>query len=62
MEVCSALIDYHLMAKVKGVMDQFMDGLNAFGLLDHIKRNPPLWEPLFVENTSAGVTRGCKQS
>ena len=57
-EVCSALADYHLMAKVKGAMDQFIDGLNSFGLLVVIKQNPVLWEPLFLRSVSAGLTRG----
>ena len=57
-EVCSALADYHLMAKAKGAMDQFIDGLNSFGLLVVMKQNPVLWEPLFLRSVSAGLTRG----
>ena len=30
-EIISALLDYHVMLKVKGAMDQYMDGLEALG-------------------------------
>ena len=29
-------------------MDQFMEGLNVFGLLDKIKQQPSVWEPLYT--------------
>ena len=60
-EVSSALIDYHLMAKVKAQMDQFADGLSVLGLLDSIKLNPSLWEGLFVASSTGVLTRGIVQ-
>ena len=48
-EVASAMVDFHLMAKVKCIMDQFMEGLNVFGLLDKIKQQPSIWEPLYTQ-------------
>ena len=57
-EVASAMVDFHLMAKVKCIMDQFMEGLNVFGLLDKIKQQPSVWEPLFVYSSALRLTEG----
>ena len=57
-ENASALIDFHLMAKVKSIMDQFMEGLKAGGMLDGIVQQPSLWEPLFVQSSSSTLSRG----
>lgn len=57
MNLLNILLDYHLMAKVKSEMDQFINALNTFGLLDHIKQNPVLWKPYFTppsEQLTAG--------
>lgn len=43
-----ALLDYHLMAKVKTEMDQFCEGLDTFGTLGMLRSNPSLWEPYFI--------------
>ena len=45
-DLVSAMIDYHLMLKVKSMMDQFMEGLNEMGVLQKIQEQPLLWEPL----------------
>ena len=42
-DVISALLDYHLMGKVKAEMDQFMEGLETLGFFDAVKRNPKLF-------------------
>ena len=47
--LASALIDFHCMLKVKAAMDQFKDGLKAFGLLSLLEEKPALWKPLFVD-------------
>ena len=52
------MIDFHLMAKVKCIMDQFMEGLKVFDLLDKIKQKPSIWEPLFVHSTALRLTEG----
>ena len=57
-EIASALIDFHLMAKVKCIMDQFIEGLKAGGVLDGIVQQPNLWEPLFVLSSSSNLSRG----
>ena len=57
--VASAIINYHLMIKVKSCMDQFMEGLQALGLLQKIQSSPSLWEPLFI-NSSTPLTPGMK--
>ena len=57
-EISRAIVDYHLMAKVKCIMDQFMEGLKEFGLLTNIKEQPTFWEPMFVYSTANGITRG----
>lgn len=54
----TALLDYHLMVKVKMEMDQFSQGLQTFGTLDMIKTNPSLWAPylsLVDNNLSPGI-------
>ena len=35
-EISRAIVDYQLMAKVKCIMDRFMEGLKEFGLLTKI--------------------------
>lgn len=47
-DLLNVLLGYHLMAKVKSEMDQFLSGLNTFNLLDHIRQNPVLWKPYFA--------------
>lgn len=48
-EVITALVDYHMMLKVKCAMDQYMSGLEALGLLGRIQDNPSAWKPLFTK-------------
>ena len=55
--VVSALLDYHLMGKVKAEMDQLIEGLNTSGFLDALKRNPVLFEPFF-RHTENKLTPG----
>ena len=50
-----AIVDFHLMAKVKCIMDE---GLREFGLLTKIKDERTLWEPMFVYSTATNITRG----
>ena len=47
-DLVSAMIDYHLMLKVKSMMYQFMEGLSEMGVLKKIQEQPLLWEPLFL--------------
>ena len=56
-DVSSAIIDFHLMAKVKCTMDQFIEGLEACGLLAKIKEQPTLREPMFVHSNASKITR-----
>ena len=47
------------MAKVKCIMDQFMEeGLKVLGVLDKIKQQPSVWEPLFVQSSALQLTEG----
>lgn len=55
--ILSALVEYHVMAKMKAEMDQFKEGLNVLGFLDTVKRNPDMWEPFFMYRKSK-VTAG----
>ena len=57
-EIAHAMLDYHLIAKLKCAMDQFMEGLNEYQLLDNIRQNPTLWKPMFVYSVSNDITRG----
>ena len=52
----SALVDFHVMAKVKCIMDQFMEGLKALGLLFKIQANPNVWEPMFIKSDTKLTT------
>lgn len=56
-DLISALLDYHLMARVKTEMDQFIDGLHTFNFLDMVREDPTMWRSFFVRNTS-GLTPG----
>ena len=47
--VITALLDYHVMLKVKGAMDQYKAGLETLGLLDKIQNDPLHWEPVFTK-------------
>ena len=55
--ILSALVEYHLMAKMKAEMDQFKEGLNVLGFLDTVRRKPDMWEPFFMYHESK-VTAG----
>lgn len=48
--IISALLNYHLLAKVKAELDQFKEGLNTFGFIDIVASNPNIWKPYFVFN------------
>ena len=43
----SALIDHHCMLKVKGYMDQFIEGLDALGVMSVIRKYPQAMKPFF---------------
>jgi len=54
----SALIDYHLMVKVKAEMDQYREGLQTLGFLEVLNSNPEEWQPYFVaeeKKLTAGI-------
>lgn len=55
--VIGALLDYHLMIKVKAEMDQFKDGLQTLGYLEILQSNPSLWEDYFI-NANQPLTTG----
>lgn len=46
--VVGALLDYHMMIKVKAEMDQFKEGLQTLGYLDVLQSDPSIWEPYFI--------------
>ena len=46
--VINALLNYHLIAKVKTELDQFREGLDTFGFFYMVKRDPDIWKPFFV--------------
>ena len=43
----SSITDYHCLTKVKAAMDQFIEGLDAGGVLRCIKTNPQPLKPMF---------------
>ena len=56
--ILAALLDFHLMIKVKAQMDQFKEGLHTLGFYEVLKSNPSMWEPYFmdvVEKLSSGI-------
>lgn len=48
-EIVSTLLAFHLFLKVKGVMDQFREGLQVAGLLHFMTKYTDLLRPLFVD-------------
>ena len=54
----SSLIDYHCILKVKAEMDQFLDGLSIFGILDAVRAKPDVMKPLFVMQSSKKISAG----
>lgn len=60
--VLSALLDYHLMIKVKAEMDQFKEGLQTLGFLEAVQSDPSLWDEYFLDKTlplTAGIISHC---
>ena len=55
--VLGALLDYHLMIKVKAEMDQFKEGLQSLGYLECLQSNPSLWKEYFLDS-SVPLTAG----
>ncbi len=53
--IISAVLDYHLMMKVKSSMDQFMDGLKSVGFLERVQQHPLLWKPFFISSSQTLV-------
>ena len=53
----TSLVDFHCFIKVKGEMDQFMDGLSTLGILDIIKNSPEVIKEMFV-HPSTDLTAG----
>lgn len=51
-DLISTLLDFHLMAKVKTEMDQFIEGLRTFNFLDMLRADPNMWRPFFIRDTS----------
>lgn len=54
--VIGALLDYHLMIKVKAEMDQFK-GLQTLGYLEVLQSDPSVWEDYFI-NANRPLTTG----
>ena len=46
--ITHALLDYHLMGRVKMEMDQFREGLEILGFLECVKKNSAIFRPFFV--------------
>ena len=44
--------------KKKTVLDQLVKGLQALDVLDHIRKKPVLFEPLFVNSPTEDLTVG----
>ncbi len=48
--VCSVLINYHCMTKVKAAMDQYIDGLESLDVLESVRREPVKWRKKIVDD------------
>jgi hypothetical protein len=46
--IIEALLDYHLLVKVKASLDQFIEGLCTLNFFDELKANPLIWKPYFI--------------
>lgn len=49
---------HHVLLKAKAEMDQFMQGLNALGVLTAIKAHPNLFEAYFSIDVNSSLTAG----
>jgi hypothetical protein len=47
-ELIYALLDYHLLLKVKGPMDQFIEGLKNLGVYGAVSKNPETFREFFT--------------
>ena len=47
-DIKNALLSYHLIAKVKAELDQFIEGLHTFDFLSLVKADPETWKIFFV--------------
>lgn len=47
-EIAQCIMCHFLINKRKVVLDQLRDGLRTLGLLEEMKKNPPLFESLFI--------------
>ncbi len=60
-EVVGAIVDNHMMVKVKSSMDQYtMEGLKVYGLLNNIQTNPEIWMPLFTASKKQMDPGNCR--
>ena len=54
----AALLDYHCLLKVKGEMDQFIEGISAVGVLEFVKKHPDVMKHFFVDTPQGKVNAG----
>lgn len=47
-----ALLNYHLIAKVKAELDQFKEGLHLFEFYDLLLSDPEMWKPFFLYSSN----------
>ncbi|MDA8002265.1 MAG: hypothetical protein MPL62_13375 [Alphaproteobacteria bacterium] len=57
-ELILTLRQYHTIIKGQVEMDQFIDGLNAYQLLDMMRAQPELMKPLLVSQQEIQLTKG----
>lgn len=56
--ILAALLDFHCLLKVKGEMDQFIEGMSSVGVLECIKKHPDVMKQFFVDTPQGKVNAG----
>ena len=51
-DIISSVVEYHCMIKGKAGMDQFIEGLEAGGILSFVRRYPLAFKELFTPSPS----------
>ena len=54
--IIAALLHYHLIARVKAELDQFIEGLSTHDFLNIVRKDPNMWKPFFVHSNSKLTT------
>ena len=57
-ELCKTLCHYYIFLRGQCELDQFVEGLTTYGVLDMMRKCPRLMEPLFVASQESQLSKG----